>query len=51
MMKSYIVRKNLDCWNALPAKDKQSSSLTLFKRQIKLIDSSKFLKGIATGVN
>jgi len=41
----------LDCWNALPANVKQSSSLTSFKRKIKLIDFSKYLIGSAIVAN
>jgi len=35
----------------LPANVKQSSSLTSFKRKIKLIDFSKYLMGSATVAN
>jgi len=46
-LQSTFFFRYLDCWNALPANVKQSSSLTSFKRQIKLIDFSKYLKGSA----
>jgi len=41
----------LDCWNAVPENVKRSSSLTLFKRQINLLDFSKYLKESATDIN
>ena len=47
-LQSTFFFRYLDCWNALPANVKQSSSLTSFKRQIKHIDFSNYLKGSAT---
>ena len=38
-------------YSTVPANVEQSSSLALFKRQVKLIDYSKHLKGSATDVN
>jgi hypothetical protein len=47
-LQSTFFFRYLDCWNALPANVKQSSSLTSFKRQLKHIDFSNYLKGSAT---
>ena len=42
---------SLTLHTALPVNVQQSSSLTSFKRRIKLIDFTKYLKGSATDVN
>jgi len=41
----------LNCWNALPVYVRQSSSLTLFKRHINLLDLRKYLKESSTDIN
>ena len=46
-LQSSFFFRQLDCWNSLPLSIKQLPSLPLFKRQIKLFDFTKFLRGSA----
>ena len=39
--------RSLDCWNSLPLKLKQSTSLNIFKRNIRSVDLTKYVKGNA----
>jgi len=43
-LQSSFFFRYLDCWNALPEKVRQSSSLTSFKRQINVFDLKRYLK-------
>lgn len=50
-LQSTFFFRQLDCWNSLPLSVKQLPSLPSFKRRIKSIDFTKFLRGSAFYAN
>jgi hypothetical protein len=47
MLYHHIFYRLLDCWNLLPLKLKQSTSLNIFKCNIRSVDLNKYVKGNA----
>jgi len=47
LLHSSFFYRHLDCWNSLPTSIKQSTSLLQFKRAIKSVNLTTFLKGSA----